>query len=93
MPKFCQSLGRMALLPALVSRWNVRQVNVHMCGGHYSVRAALCITFGCGAVLISLSTYKLVQIVQRSAAIFQKYLPSPSFYNVLDLSVLEISPY
>ncbi len=38
-------LGRLALLLALVSRWKVRQANVPMRGGRYSVRAALCITF------------------------------------------------
>jgi hypothetical protein len=36
--------GRLALLFALVSRWNVRQANVPMRGGHYSARVALCIT-------------------------------------------------
>ncbi|MBX2962123.1 MAG: hypothetical protein KF687_06390 [Cyclobacteriaceae bacterium] len=39
---------KLALLLALVSRGNERQANVPMCGGRYSVRAALCITFGFG---------------------------------------------
>jgi hypothetical protein len=34
----------LALLLAFVSRRNVRQANVPMCGGHYSARAALCTT-------------------------------------------------
>jgi len=38
------SWQELALLLALVSRWNARQANVPMRGGHYSVRAALCIT-------------------------------------------------
>ena len=37
--------GRLAHLFALVLRGNVGQANVPMRGGHYSVRAALCITF------------------------------------------------
>jgi hypothetical protein len=36
---------KLALLLALVSRWKVRQANVPMRGVHYTVRAALCITF------------------------------------------------
>jgi hypothetical protein len=37
--------GHLALLLALISRWNERKANEPIRGGHCSVRAALCITF------------------------------------------------
>ena len=41
----CRGGKELALLLALMSCRNVRQANVPMRGGHYSVRAAWCITF------------------------------------------------